>query len=412
MTEQLPEIQGLRDRLKVETSEGHPVYLLAVGKNPIYIRLSVTSYYLLEQHSLGVSFESLSETLSQSGRTVSSSDVEAAYNQVIEKIANIELKSQKNSSLFFFRFPLLPKILVRPIAKCLSVAFSRPGAYSLLAIIAFAIAIAPRNDFKITFTPADFWWGYLLFLGSLLMHELGHASACSRYNAEPSDIGFTIYMIWPAFYSDVSAAWKLKRWQRVIVDVGGVFFQLVVAAIYVFIYTIHSWASLKLALLMILGSCLFTLNPVFKFDGYWVVADALGVTNLDRQPSRIVIHFFNKLRGIPVNPLPWSPLMISVLAVYTVLSFAIWAYFLWAVLPILWQEILNYPSKVILLIPNFLKWPPVLDIKQLQSFFASTFTVIITLLMFWRLTKLVRIPKLGHQTSKTNLKETITKCKP
>ncbi len=57
----LPDIQGIQERLIVDTSEGRQVYLLAVGTNPTYIRLSSTSYYLLEQRSLGVSFESVAE---------------------------------------------------------------------------------------------------------------------------------------------------------------------------------------------------------------------------------------------------------------------------------------------------------------------------------------------------------------
>jgi len=89
--DRLPDIQGIQERLIVDTSEGRPVYLLAVGTNPTYIRLSSTSYYLLEQHSLGVSFESVAEDLNKKGQQVSPAQVEAAYHKVLGQINEIEL---------------------------------------------------------------------------------------------------------------------------------------------------------------------------------------------------------------------------------------------------------------------------------------------------------------------------------
>jgi putative peptide zinc metalloprotease protein len=398
MMDKLHQLQGLHERLVVDTSEDRPVYLLAVGTNPTYIRLSPTSYYLLEQRSLGVSFESVAEHLSQRGRSVLPTEVEAAYNKVLEEIAEIERNPKLKQSEFFFRFTLLPKSWVRPLAAFLSFAFSKVSVYCLLGFMGLAVAIAPHNDFNLEVTTDGFFWGYLLFLVSLLIHELGHASACSRYGGEPSDIGFTFYLIWPAFYSDVSAAWRLKRWQRVIVDIGGLFFQSVVAAIYIFIYTFTHWIALKLALLMIVGSCLFTLNPVFKFDGYWFLADALGVTNLAQQPLRISRYFFNKLRKRSVKPLPWPSTILAILSLYTVVSFGIWGYFLWFIFPLFWQEFIKYPELVESILSRLWQWPPILGLEELKSFASSTFLIAIFGLMAWRLLQSLLQLKFRRQT--------------
>jgi putative peptide zinc metalloprotease protein len=396
--DRLPDIQGIQERLIVDTSEGRPVYLLAVGTNPTYIRLSSTSYYLLEQHSLGVSFESVAEDLNKKGQQVSPAQVEAAYHKVLGQINEIERNPKSKQSEFFFRFPLLPKSWVRPIAASLSFAFSKIIVYFLLGFMALAIAIAPHNDFKLEVTPDGLFWGYLLFLFSLIIHELGHASACSRYGSEPSDIGFTFYLIWPAFYSDVSSAWRLKRWQRVIVDIGGVFFQLVVAAVYVIIYKFTDLLAFKLALLMIVGSCLFTLNPVFKFDGYWFLADALGVTNLAAQPLRISHYFLNKFRKRPVKPLPWPPIILIILTLYTFLSFSIWGYFIWFIFPLFWQESLKYPQAVVSITSKLWHWPPILGLEELKAFATSTFLLAIFGLMVWRLIQALINLKFRRQT--------------
>ena len=401
----LPSLKGLQERLVVDTSEGQVVYLLIVGKKGIYLRLSPSAYYLLSQRSLGIDFETLAQTLSQQGQLISPAEVETAYQKVVTKINEIEANSQFNRSNFFFCITLFPKSIVYPFAVCFSFFFFKPIAYCLLAGITAITVIILQSDFSLNFTIRDFGWGYLLFLGSLLMHELGHASACVRYGAQPGDIGFTIYAIWPAFYSDVSAAWQLKRWQRIVVDLGGVFFQIIVAALYAIFYAFTHWACLKVALVMIAGSCLFSLNPIFKFDGYWVVADSLGVTNLSQQRSRIFRHFLDRLCRRPVNLLPWPPWVIAVLSVYTVLSFAIWGYFMCSLLPILWQEILGYPSLVIALIPKLLNWPVIIDIKNFYSFLGSTFIVTIGLLMLWRLIKLIPVPRLGQRKSEINNNE-------
>jgi len=210
-----------------------------------------------------------------------------------------------------------------------------------------------------------------------------------RYGAKAGEIGGTIYLIFPAFYSDVSAAWGLLRWQRVIVDLGGIFFQLVVAALYVVAYKLSGWEPVKVALVLITGSCLFMLNPVFKSDGYWVVADAMGVTNLGQQPLRIFRHFIARLRRRPVQSLPWSMLVTATLALYTLLSFSVWGYFLWATLPMLWKQVLGYPSLTIALINNLLNSPQRLNMENLKSFLGSTFMVTVASLMFLRLNRVL-----------------------
>jgi putative peptide zinc metalloprotease protein len=396
---ELQEIKGLKQRLVIDTSEGQTVYFIEVGEIPTYIRLSFYSYYLLEQRSLNISFKVIAETLSQQGKLISTTEVEEAYQTVINQITTItsQKKNQKlTHSGFFFRLPILPKRVVNFLASCLSFAFHKPITYCLIAFISTATAIAPQNDLTISVTSSNFLWGYVLFLASLLMHELGHASACMRYGAKPSEIGFTLYLIWPAFYSDVSAAWQLKRWQRVIVDMGGVFFQLVVAAIYVIIYSFTLWSPLKLALLMIVGSCLLTLNPIFKFDGYWVVSDALGVTNLGQQPSRIIRFFLNKIRKVPTPSLPWPPLVIIILIFYTALSLGVWIYFIWVIIPMFWQTICDYPKLII----HLLNSSSIME--ELPSFLSTTLIVLMSLLMLWQLGQMMinifsylmkRIPK-------------------
>ncbi len=104
-------------------------------------------------------------------------------------------------------------------------------------------------------------------------------------------------MIYPAFYSDVTDAWRLRRWQRVIVDLSGMYFQLVIGAAYAIAWQCSGWRPFRMAIYGILASGLINLNPILRFDGYWVLCDLLGVTNLGRQPVRLARNLFLRLRG-------------------------------------------------------------------------------------------------------------------
>lgn len=378
-------LQELQERLVVETSENRPVYLLLVGNPPKYIRLSVFAYELLYENSLGKSFEEISEIVRQkTGKNLSPSEVEAAYQKVISDLSEIEENKKNQLSGFLLHLPLIPKKIVNKIASYLSVAYYQPVGILLLTLIIVATGFAPRNDLFLRWAKEDLIWGYFFFFISLLFHELGHASACVYYGAEPSNIGLTIYFIFPAFYSDVTDAWRLKRWQRVIIDFGGVFFQLIVGAIYIIFYKFTEWAALKIAILAIASSCILYLNPVFKFDGYWALSDALGVTNLSREPGRIFRHIFSQINNPSNKRLPWSPLMMSFLAIYTVTSFSIIGYFIWLVFPILWRQLLGYPLVITTFIEKLFTSPNQLGFEQITSFLTSTLMVGILLLIGWK----------------------------
>lgn len=127
----------------------------------------------------------------------------------------------------------------------------------------------------------------LCFL-SVLAHEFGHASALSRYGGSPNGIGFGLYILLPVFYADVSQAWRLRRWQRIVVDIGGVYFQQLFFAFTALLATVFGGASLRAVCVAIDVMSLIALNPAFRFDGYWVITDWLGLTHLHRAATAYI----------------------------------------------------------------------------------------------------------------------------
>ena len=48
-----------------------------------------------------------------------------------------------------------------------------------------------------------------------------------------------------------------------------------------------------------------TLNPFFKFDGYWLASDILGVPNLRARSKEVIAYFIRKWRGKPSGAKPY-----------------------------------------------------------------------------------------------------------
>ena len=68
-----------------------------------------------------------------------------------------------------------------------------------------------------------------LSVASMLFHECGHAAACRYGGARPGVIGVGFYVVWPAFYTNVTDAYRLGRAGRIRTDLGGVYFNAVFA---------------------------------------------------------------------------------------------------------------------------------------------------------------------------------------
>lgn len=162
-----------------------------------------------------------------------------------------------------------------------------------------------------------------LLLLSGLIHELGHTSACRHFGCPHGGIGFGLYFIFPAWYADVSKAWRLSRKQRAVVDLGGVYFQALLL-ILIDAYALASGNEFILKLIwLITFAMLFTLNPVFKFDGYWLLSDLSGRHNLHQQVQKSCADFFANLFSKSKTKLqqPW------LLHTYAVLSIGYFSYF-------------------------------------------------------------------------------------
>jgi len=128
--------------------------------------------------------------------------------------------------------------------------------------------------------PADLLIVAGLLLASAVFHECGHAAACRYGGARPGRIGVGLYLVWPAFFTNVTDSYRLSRVGRLRTDLGGLYFNLVFILALAAIYVATSAQILLVVIAFTHLEMLEQLLPFVRFDGYFIVSDLIGVPDL------------------------------------------------------------------------------------------------------------------------------------
>ncbi|MDQ6949854.1 MAG: hypothetical protein M3256_27290, partial [Actinomycetota bacterium] len=115
---------------------------------------------------------------------------------------------------------------------------------------------------------------------SAALHEIGHAAACRYGGGHPGKMGCGLYLAWPAFYTDVTDAYRLSKRARLRTDLGGVYLNVVIIVATVAAYFATHFEPLLLLVLIEHLEIVHQLLPIVRLDGYYIVADLTGVPDL------------------------------------------------------------------------------------------------------------------------------------
>lgn len=139
----------------------------------------------------------------------------------------------------------------------------------------------------------------IILTAGALFHEMGHATACRYGGARPGVIGMGLYLVFPAFYTDVTDAYRLSRLGRIRTDLGGLYFHLWWVLAAGTGYLITGSPLLLLVVIMTQLQMVQQLPPVIRLDGYFVLADLAGVPDLF---SRVAPVLKSLIPGRPQDP--------------------------------------------------------------------------------------------------------------
>ena len=173
-------------------------------------------------------------------------------------------------------------------------------------------------------TPSFFLYSYPLMTLFILCHECGHAAALWHYNEIPSEMGGGLYFLNITFFCNVNASWKLKRKERAVVSIGGIYFELLLGIImlpfFLFFQRINPAiaAFLRTFMLLIYLNMLHNIYPALYSDGYWLAIDLFGIQSAKQAAVAFIKKFLRKPGASVLDNL--SKPVLTVLFIYTVFS--------------------------------------------------------------------------------------------
>ncbi len=148
-----------------------------------------------------------------------------------------------------------------------------------------------------------------------LCHEFGHAYMAKRAGCRVPSMGVAFMVLLPMLYTDVSDAWRVQdRRTRLLIGAGGVLAELILACIALLAWSLLPDGAGRTAAFMLASATWITtlainVNPLMRFDGYFLLSDLWGVDNLQGRGFALGRwHLREKLFGYG-EPMPehWSP---------------------------------------------------------------------------------------------------------
>ena len=147
--------------------------------------------------------------------------------------------------------------------------------------------------------PADLLIVLGLTLVSGAFHECGHAAGCRYGGARPGVIGVGIYLVWPAFFTNTTDAYRLSRAGRLRTDLGGLYFNAVFMLALAGLYVATSAQVLLLVIAVTHLEMLEQLLPFVRFDGYFILSDLTGVPDLFARVGPVLRSVISRGRRDP-----------------------------------------------------------------------------------------------------------------
>ena len=139
-----------------------------------------------------------------------------------------------------------------------------------------------------------------VWLGLKVLHETFHGLACKHYGGSVPEAGVMLLLLAPAAYVEVTSSWRFtSKWQRIVVAAAGMYVELLAAALAVVGWkcsppgTLH-WLCFDVAIMAGLQTLLFNGNPLLRFDGYFILADALEIPNLQGQGRQYLGYLWER----------------------------------------------------------------------------------------------------------------------
>lgn len=257
---------------------------------------------------------------------------------------------------------------------------------------------------------------FVLFLIAGVFHEFGHASALRYGGGKVREMGAGIYLVFPIFYTDATDSYRLDRWARLRTDIGGFYFELIFALVCMALYFVTRQAFFLAVMLLTDVQIITELSPLVRFDGYWALADLMGIPDLFSHMGPFVqgvisrvAPFLRRILPIPasggnklLNLKPWVKVIFMSYIIVTIIALPVLLFFLVMYEPTIvsttWSALLA--QRAMFAQAKINGDPTVMALSNVQA-------LLLALPLFGNMYLLFSLMKRGWNWSKQNLKRAI-----
>ncbi|MEM7252827.1 MAG: peptidase M50 [Pseudomonadota bacterium] len=248
------------------------------------------------------------------------SEVPSDANNLLARYAKRKRAAWKHylPSPLLLRVPLLdPDRFLNRIAFVSAIVFSKTALMLWAALLVTALFFSfARWDELVAYGEQRVFTAHNSLLLVLLyplvkgFHELMHGLALKRWRGEVHEAGLMFMLLMPIPYVDASSSASFPdKYHRMLVGAAGIIAETLLAAVACLLWLNIETGIVRDALfnVMLIGgisTVLFNGNPLLRFDGYYVLSDAIEIPNLGGRANHYYGYLAQKLLGVsdPKSP--------------------------------------------------------------------------------------------------------------
>lgn len=345
--------------LKVVKENNIDRYILSDSKDNFYTISKLLFEILLEYKKTNIYKEICYKMNSQRSENFLTEDfIEKSIQKTKVIIDNNKKPSVDKHKYIRNKFPIVKEGKSHKLFQLLSILFN---TYIFKLLFSVSIIVTVFFFYKSGYVDLKFLYArvsngisisngiicYFLFILIILFHELGHASASYKYGIKPKEIGAGLYFIFPVLYTNVTNIWSLNVKNRIKVNLGGIYFQLIINMILITLLYLKVLNTLNAIFLILITtntlSILVSFNPFFRYDGYWIFSDYFSIPNLREKSTNLMTTFIlypGKLRRLIS-----AEKKAKAIIVYSIFNAAFW---LWIYFSLIEYLFVNIPKMIFL----------------------------------------------------------------